>query len=144
MKKSGFSLIELLMVIGIIGILSMLAVPSYDRYINRARVQRILVIGESYKARALDALSDGNEVFKAMHAKPLDIVDKVILDLVNDEYMINVHADLNNLKLRSKGKNLIVRFIGKTNVTQDFLTWECGIQHEYAEYAKQCKAMELE
>ena len=143
MKHSGFSLIELLMVIGIISILSTIAIPSYDKYVSRARVHKLLVVGESYKVRALDVLSEDSSTFKATYLNPLDIVNSIVLDLINDEYIINVHANLSNLKIRAKSKNLIIKFVGKPNATNDFLLWTCNIQQEYAEYAKHCIPGEL-
>jgi type IV pilus assembly protein PilE len=36
MKKNGFSLIELMIAVGIVGILAAIAIPSYSAYVKRA------------------------------------------------------------------------------------------------------------
>ena len=41
MKKNGFSLVELMVAVGIVGILAAIAIPSYSAYVKRAnRIRR--------------------------------------------------------------------------------------------------------
>jgi type IV pilus assembly protein PilA len=51
MKKvqQGFTLIELMIVVAIIGILASVAVPSYNRYIMKAKFTEVIMSTTPYK-----------------------------------------------------------------------------------------------
>ena len=48
-NHSGFTLIELMMVMGIIAVLAMLALPMYTNYVGRAQVSEAIQMAASIK-----------------------------------------------------------------------------------------------
>lgn len=58
-SNQGFSLIELLIVVAIIGILSMIAIPSYRQYTERARFAEVVMATTPFKTAIAVALQEG-------------------------------------------------------------------------------------
>lgn len=62
-KSTGFTLIELMIVVAIIGILAAIAIPQYQDYIARTQVSRTVGELSSYRSASDDNLMRGNLAF---------------------------------------------------------------------------------
>ena len=58
-RSTGFSLIELMIVVTIIGILASIAIPSYQNYARRARFAEVISATEVFKTAVSIALQQG-------------------------------------------------------------------------------------
>jgi type IV pilus assembly protein PilA len=73
-QQYGFSLIELMIVVAIIGILSVIAIPSYQNYTQRARFAEVVAATEPYKTAVSLALQQGfnlTELSNGAHGIPV-------------------------------------------------------------------------
>lgn len=73
-KLKGFSLIELMVVVAIVGILAAIAIPSYQKYIEKAKFSEIISATEPYKLAVSLDLQESvpiNELNSGQHDIPI-------------------------------------------------------------------------
>ena len=83
-KQSGFTLIELMIVVAIIAILAAIAIPAYNNYIREARMAKVT---DHYDGavRSLKAEFAKRAAVAARGTTPDTLTDALVLTIVNPE-----------------------------------------------------------
>ena len=126
-RASGFTLIELMIVVAIIGILASMAIPAYQSYTIRAQVSEGLNLASSSQPRVMEAyLNTGQapatRVAAGLSATPTDS---------NGSYVGSVDID-NGVLVVTYGANASAQISGLTLTLTPYETnergivWRCG------------------
>ena len=129
--QTGFSLIELMIVIGIIGILAVAALPAYQNYVARAQVAEGIMLAGSMKSYVEEAYADKGSLPLDLNIKQLASDDNKVGNYVKivriEDNGTIVAAIGNQAAVPVKNTEIyLTPSFAKTGSTKGTTVWSCG------------------
>lgn len=141
-SQQGFTLIELMFVVGIIGFLASIAIPVYQGYVVRAKVIEGLALAASAKAAVSENAASGNDFASGWSApSPTAVVSKDPQGLSHNINDSGVEIDSSNGVITITYTNKIASgsptlklvpvdggelLVSRQVITSDMIDWQCN------------------
>jgi|GEM_PF-6393143 len=121
-KIQGVSIIELLIVIAIGSILAVIAIPTYQKYVLKARISELIGAANSYKVEMAEKilLQDPHDINQEYQSGSNNI-DTIRLKSVGDEYVIHVNSSL----MDDNNQPVLMQLVG--SMQGNSLNWQCRV-----------------
>jgi type IV pilus assembly protein PilA len=128
-RGAGFTLLEMMMVVGVIAILALMAVPSYQEKIVRDQIVEALPLADLAKAPVAIAWALGQPFPDSNDAAGLPAADKIVSNLVRSVLIENgaVHVTFGNRAnnaIRDKVLTLRPAVVADAPIVP--VAWVCG------------------
>jgi type IV pilus assembly protein PilA len=131
MKQSGFTLIELMIVVAIIGILASIAIPSYQDYTVRAQVVEAFSLASELKGAVQEFRKDRGRLPRNNREAGVPEPDKLIGNFVTqievDGGALHIHMG-NNANNLIEGKVVTLQPLVVTGSPSSPMSWRCGLR----------------
>ncbi len=129
MKKTGFTLIELMIVVAIIGILASIAIPAYQDYTIRAQVVESFTITNELKLSIRDYYKVSGR-FPSNNAEAgVPAVEHLIGNFVTGVEVVDgaMHVEFGNyVNAQLAGETITIRPLFVTDSPTSPISWVCG------------------
>ena len=127
-KKTGFSFIEILVVIGIIAILALVAIPSQAGRFNQKRIAETIELAENFK-QGIQLFYQLNGKFPADNEEAgMPAADKILGNYLEGLEVVDgaMHLKLGNKLTRFVGQTVSIFPVFVEDSPASPISWVCG------------------
>ena len=132
--KTGFTLVELMIVITIISILAVLTIPMYQSYVIRAQIINAISDTETYKTYASYTYSQTGECppqseldLLSHTLSPTSYIQSISITAPDkNTCSLNFLLKSNNTSLKIKNKSLVFTLKSNETLENDAIHWVCS------------------